>query len=145
MNSQYGGENKSAVDYIISPWNISVTAQPEDARVFDGVIGVAFIIGLPLLGFAFWKFELPVEVRICAGVAGIMFLFWLFSSQQLRYLLPIVPLLAIAIVAAAGKVSGTLRSATTSCSWRQALLRYWSASPGSRKGAVASCSRRRNA
>jgi hypothetical protein len=45
MNSSYGGESKSAVDYLISPWNISVAAQPEDARYFDGVIGVAFLIG----------------------------------------------------------------------------------------------------
>src|SRR5436190_2100702 len=30
-----------------------------------------------------------------------MYLFWLFSSEQLRYLLPILPLLAIAIAASA--------------------------------------------
>ena len=35
-----------------------------------------------------------------------MYLFWLFSSEQLRYLLPIVPLLAIAIAAAAEKIGG---------------------------------------
>jgi hypothetical protein len=112
MNSNYGGEHKWAVDYLASPWNISVAAQPEDARYFDGVLGVAFLIGLPLLGFALWKFDLPVEIKICAGVAGIMFLFWLFSSQQLRYLLPILPLLAVAIAAAAEKASGLLRNAT---------------------------------
>ena len=39
-----------------------------------------------------------------------MFLFWLFSSQQLRYLLPIVPLLAISIVAAAERISERQKS-----------------------------------
>jgi hypothetical protein len=112
MNSNYGGTNKSAVDYLALPWNISVAAQPEDARYFDGVIGVSFLIGLPLLLFALWKFELPVEVKICAGVAGVMFLFWLFSSQQLRYLLPILPLLSIAILYATEKVSSMIRKAT---------------------------------
>ena len=58
MNSNYGGRNKSAVDYLISPWNISTAAQPEEAKYFDGVIGVAFLIGLPLLLFALWKFDL---------------------------------------------------------------------------------------
>jgi hypothetical protein len=111
MNSSYGGESKSAVDYLISPWNISVAAQPEDARYFDGVIGVAFLIGLPLVIFALWKFEIPVEIKICAGVAGIMFLFWLFSSQQLRYLLPILPLVSIAILYATDKAEGLLRNA----------------------------------
>lgn len=112
MNSNYGGAQKSMVDYLVSPWNISVTAQPEESRYFDGVIGVAFLIGLPLLIFALWKLEMPVEVKICVGVSGIMFLFWLFSSQQLRYLLPILPLLSIAIVYAAEKSNEMLRNAT---------------------------------
>ncbi|MEO7659425.1 MAG: hypothetical protein ABIV48_07405, partial [Pyrinomonadaceae bacterium] len=105
MNSQYGGANKSAADYLMAPWNLSVAAQPEVAEKFDGVLGIAFLLGLPILIFGLWKFDLPIEARIGAGVAGIMFLFWLFSSQQLRYLLPLLPVLAIAISAAGEKVS----------------------------------------
>lgn len=101
MNAQYGGGVKTPVDYLVTPWNLSVNAQPELASHFDGVLGVAFLIGLPLLLFALWKFELPVAVKIGAGVAGIMFLFWLFSSQQMRYLLPMLPIVAICIAAAA--------------------------------------------
>jgi hypothetical protein len=110
MNSNYGGRDKSAIDYLVSPWNISVNAQPEESRYFDGVIGVTFLIGLPLLIFALWKLEMPIEVKICSGVAGIMFLFWLFSSQQLRYLLPILPLLSIAMVYAAEMSGEKLRN-----------------------------------
>jgi signal transduction histidine kinase len=51
----------------------------------------------PVLLFALWKIELPVELKIAGAVAAIMYLLWLFSSQQLRYLLPIVPVLAIAV------------------------------------------------
>ncbi len=105
MNSQYGGEQKTAVDYLLAPVNISVIAQPEDARHFDGVLGVTFLIGLPIPIWALWKFELPVGAKIGAGIAAIMFLFWLFSSQQLRYLLPIVPVLAIAIAASAEAIA----------------------------------------
>lgn len=105
MNSQYGGADKNILDYLLAPWNISVTAQPEIAANFDGVLGVAFLIGLPLLIFALWKLELSVEAKIFSGVALVMFLFWLFSSQQLRYLLPILPLLAIAIAAAVESMS----------------------------------------
>src|SRR5690606_5285441 len=39
MNAQYGGYDKTAVDYLATPWNISVTAQPELATHFDGVLG----------------------------------------------------------------------------------------------------------
>ncbi|MBX3506983.1 MAG: glycosyltransferase family 39 protein [Parvibaculum sp.] len=100
INAQHGGYVKSPLDYLAAPWNISVTAQPELATHFDGVLGVAFLLGLPFLIWALWKFEMPVEAKIGSAVAAVMFLFWLFSSQQLRYLLPIVPLLAIGIAAA---------------------------------------------
>lgn len=112
MNSQYGGADKTPIDYLATPWNVSVTARPEEARYFDGVLGVAFLIGLPVLIFALWKLDLAAEVKISTGVAAVMFLFWLFSSQQLRYLLPIGPLLAIAIVAAAASVSPAVRKVT---------------------------------
>jgi hypothetical protein len=106
MNSQYGGESKIALDYLIAPWNLSVRAQPEQAEYFDGVLGVAFLVGLPILIWALWKLDIPVEVKLGSAVAAIMFLFWLFSSQQLRYLLPIVPVLAIAIAISAERLFG---------------------------------------
>lgn len=99
MNSQYGGADVDKTRYLTAPVMVSVAAQPEEPKNYDGVLGVAFLLGLPLLLFALWKLELPVEAKIAAGVAGIMFAFWLFSSAQLRYLLPIVPALAIAIAA----------------------------------------------
>jgi hypothetical protein len=105
MNSQYGGYDKNIVDYVLSPFRISVLAQPEQPPLFDGVIGVAFLIGLPVLIWALWKFDLSAEIKVGAGVCGIMFLFWLFSSQQVRYLLPILPVLAIGICAAGQTIS----------------------------------------
>jgi hypothetical protein len=111
MNANYGGADKTPIDYAAAPWNISVAAQPEEAKYFDGVLGVAFLIGLPLLIFALWKLDLQVEIKICSGIAAIVFLFWLFSSQQLRYLLPIVPLLSIGTVASADAVWERVRVA----------------------------------
>lgn len=110
MNAQYGGAVKSPLDYLAAPWNLSVNAQPELASHFDGVLGVAFLIGLPVLVFVRWRTKISdegarVPIKIGAGVAGIMFLFWLFSSQQLRYLLPILPILAISIAAAATRIA----------------------------------------
>ena len=105
MNSHYGGAEKNVLDYVASPFTTAIIAQPEQDNFFDGVIGVAFLMGLPLLIWGLWKFDVPVEVQIVSGVAGIMFLFWLFSSQQLRYLLPILPLLSISIIAAVETIS----------------------------------------
>ena len=120
MNSQYGGEQKTAVDYMLAPANISIIAQPDEARYFDGVLGVAFLIGLPILVWAFWKFELPVEAKIGVGIAAIMFLFWLFSSQQLRYLLPIVPVMAIAIAASVEAIAA--RRTRLYVIWKYSLI-----------------------
>ena len=119
MNAQYGGTDKGILDYLLAPLEISVIAQPEIAQYYDGVLGIAFLLGLPLLIWALWKVELPVEVKIASGVAGIMLLFWMFSSEQLRYLLPIVPVLSIAIVCSAEAVSeklgDTFRSISQVC------------------------------
>ncbi len=105
MNSQYGGVAKTPLDYVAAPWNLSVAAQPEQPAYFDGVLGIAFLFGLPFLVWALWKFDVPVEAKIGVCVAAVIFLFWLFSSQQLRYLLPILPVLAIAIVLASERIA----------------------------------------
>jgi hypothetical protein len=106
MNSQYGGESKSALDYVATPFSTAILAQPEKAAYFDGVIGVGFLIGLPILVMVLWKYDMPVGLKAGLGIAAVLFLFWSFSSQQLRYLLPILPVLAIAIVFSSESLSG---------------------------------------
>ncbi|MEQ1646031.1 MAG: glycosyltransferase family 39 protein, partial [Pyrinomonadaceae bacterium] len=106
MNSQYGGAAANPVNYLTAPLRVSLVAQPEDPPLYDGVLGPMFLIGLPLLIWAFWKREVAVEAKMAAGVASVMFLFWMFSSAQLRYLLPIVPALAVAIAASVESLSG---------------------------------------
>lgn len=104
MNSQYGGADVDKTNYLTAPVRVSIGAQPEQPANYDGVLGVVFLIGLPLTVWAWWKFDLPIEVKIGVGVAAIVYLFWLFSSQQLRYLLPIAPVLAIAITESAERI-----------------------------------------
>lgn len=106
MNSQYGGADADKLNYITAPARVSLMAQPEQPSNYDGVLGVAFLIGLPLLIYGLWKLDLGIEIKVMTGIAAVMYLFWLFSSEQLRYLLPIVPLLAIAIAASAEKIGG---------------------------------------
>lgn len=103
--SRYGGNDKSFVDYIAAPLRLSLTAQPEFFSQYDGVLGVSFLLGLPLLIWGLWRLRLSAEVKIAVAIAGGWYVCWLFSSQQMRFLLPIFPLLAIAIVAAASKLS----------------------------------------
>jgi hypothetical protein len=120
LNSRYGGYPKSALDYVAVPVRASLLAQPEIPRYFDGVLGISFLFGLP---FLLIRFPFPVSRsparnwgRTTAGgkqgtgtgqrawialiLAGGFFAFWLFSSEQLRYLLPALPAVAVAIVGA---------------------------------------------
>lgn len=105
MNSNYGGAEKSIFDYVFAPLKISLFAQPELPEFYDGVLGVSFLLGLILIAWAWRKYEFPVELKIAVGTSGIAFLFWLFSSEQIRYLLPILPSLAVGTIVAANLIS----------------------------------------
>lgn len=105
LNLLYGGSPKGVLDYLLSPFNISITAQPEIAKYFDGVLGIAFLFGIPLIIWAWRKSLLRTELKLGILVAGLLFIFWLFTSQQLRYLLPIFPILAISICFSASILS----------------------------------------
>ncbi|MCD9186630.1 MAG: glycosyltransferase family 39 protein [Pyrinomonadaceae bacterium] len=105
INTRYGGFPKGILDYLLSPFSISLKAQPELPEFFDGVLGIAFLFGIPLIIRAWRRSLLKTELKLGILVAGLLFLFWLFTSQQLRYLLPIFPVLAIAICFSASLLS----------------------------------------
>jgi hypothetical protein len=103
------GDSRTGLDYLLTPFRLAVAAQPDQPPFYDGVLGVAVAFALPLLGWALWRRRLDVELRLALLVSACLFVFWLFSSQQLRYLLPALPGLAVAISAACatlGRVSG---------------------------------------
>lgn len=105
INARYGGDPKSAIDYLIAPFTVSLRAQPELPEFFDGVLGVAFLFGVPLIIWAYRRYGLKPELNIALIASGVLFVFWLFTSQQLRYLLPIFPSLAVAICFSAYLIS----------------------------------------
>lgn len=97
--SLYGGV-RSPLDYLWSPLRLAVAAQPDQPAYYDGVLGITFVFALPLLAWAVWRRRLDVELRLALLISAALFVFWLFSSQQLRYLLPATPALAVAIAVA---------------------------------------------
>jgi len=99
INSRYGGYPKNALSYLAAPVRLSLMGQPDLPDFYDGVLGVAFLFGLPLIVWAWWRSGLDVELRIALMVSAVLFIFWLFSSQQMRYLLPALPALSVAVAA----------------------------------------------
>lgn len=99
------GRSSTAFDYLLSPFYVSIAAQPELPRDYDGVLGVTFLLGAPVVAWAFRRRLLDVELRLAALVSVAMFVLWLLGSQVLRYLLLAMPPLAVVIAAAAAAAS----------------------------------------
>ena len=95
------GRSSTVLDYLLSPLYVSVLAQPELPHSYEGVLGPAFLLGLPVVVWAFRRKAFDVELRLAALVSGAMFVLWLMGAQVLRYLLAAMPALAVAIAAAA--------------------------------------------
>ncbi len=94
------GDVRGPLDYLWSPIRLAVAAQPDQPAFYDGVLGIVFVLALPLLAWALWRRRLDVELRLAVLISAGLFVFWLFSSQQLRYLLPAAAGLAVAIAVA---------------------------------------------
>jgi hypothetical protein len=87
------GMGRSFLDYILLPWNLSFHATMDSPR-FDGIIGPLFILTLP---FAFMIRKFDETLKIIIAYCLLTFMFWASSAQQIRYLIPIFPFLAILV------------------------------------------------
>ena len=85
------GMGRELVDYLLLPWNLSFYAEMDSPR-FDGLIGPVFILVLP---FAIGMRKVAIEIKIVLVYCLLAFSFWASSAQQIRYLIPILPFLAI--------------------------------------------------
>lgn len=92
------GMGREGVDYLLLPWRV-LTEGGEGYARFDGRLGPQWLVALPLaLAFA----RRPGVGRPL-GVAGLAFVFWAASSQQMRFLLPALALVALAAGRAAAE------------------------------------------
>ena len=86
------GMGRSLIDYLLLPLRVILMGDVGYAR-FDGRICRWWIVLIPL-AVAFGR-KNPL-VRRCLTAAGLYFVAWSVTSQQMRFLIPILPLLAIA-------------------------------------------------
>jgi hypothetical protein len=102
------GRGSTPLDFVLAPVRLALVAQPEKPAYYDGVLGVAFLFVVPLILWAAATRRLRAEIALAVLISSALFVFWLFSSQQLRYLLPAAPALAIALAATGQAAAGAL-------------------------------------
>jgi hypothetical protein len=85
------GMGREFLDYLLLPFNVSFRAKP-DSPQFDGILGPIFLLTLPFLALV-RKRETALSVILV--YLFFSFLFWAFSAQQIRYLIPLIPLAAL--------------------------------------------------
>jgi hypothetical protein len=94
------GMGRTFLDYVKLPIRVILSAGEGYAH-FDGSLSKMWTALLPLsVVAALWN----RSVRACLAVSGIYFVCWASASQQLRFLIPIIPVLAIAAALALGEV-----------------------------------------
>jgi len=85
------GMGRELIDYVLLPWNLSFRARM-DSPMFDGLIGPVFLLVLP---FAIRVRNISLNLKIIWIYCLMAFLFWASSAQQIRYLIPLFPFLAL--------------------------------------------------
>lgn len=88
---KYMGMGREWVDYLLLPWNMSFHSRMNSSQ-FDGVIGPVFLLLLPIL-FGIRKQAPNLKIIIFYCLASLVF--WASTSQDIRYLLPVLPFFAI--------------------------------------------------
>lgn len=90
------GQGRTILDYLLLPWRVFVESGPE-YRHFAGKLSPIAFITLPL---AFLVLRRNQLIRILLGIFAIFFILWALGAQQVRFLIPGLPLLGI--IAAVG-------------------------------------------
>jgi hypothetical protein len=94
------GMGRTLRDYLLLPVRVILLGGPGYAH-FDGRLNAFWIILVPL-ALVFGVRDR--FARRCLGVAGLYFVFWSVTSQQTRFLIPVLPLLGIAAAIALVRV-----------------------------------------
>jgi hypothetical protein len=94
---QWGGD-RDALGRLLLPWDVSVKGRFFSPEGFDGVIGWAFLAGVPLIALGARRSS---PALLVSGFALGHALAWAATTQQVRFLLPALALAAPVLVAGA--------------------------------------------
>ncbi len=101
--SFYGatGETYSVVDRLLAPLLVFVNARFWKFEAYDGMIGPVFLL-VPLLLFRTYK---PRDVKLIILFSLSYFYYWASTTLQVRFLFPVLPMLAFLLAFALSQLS----------------------------------------
>ncbi|HUP25476.1 MAG TPA: hypothetical protein VNB06_21370 [Thermoanaerobaculia bacterium] len=86
------GMGREPLDYLLLPIRVALDGDFGYAR-FDGRLHAAWIVLVPAAAIGAWR---DARARRLLAMAGIFFVLWAATAQQMRFLIPVLPLLAAA-------------------------------------------------
>jgi hypothetical protein len=86
------GPGRGLVDYLLLPFRVILMGGRGYGR-FEGQIHPLWLVWIPL---SVWSARRSDLVRQCLLISGLYFVSWSLTSQQMRFLIPILPFLATA-------------------------------------------------
>ncbi len=86
------GMGRAPLDYAQLPWRVLLEGGPDYAH-FAGRVAPHWLVLVPLALALGWREPL---VRSALAACGVYFALWATGSQQMRFLIPVLPLLALA-------------------------------------------------
>lgn len=90
--AQYGGIEKNLLDYIVAPTRVFLSGQISSTLYYDGQLSFFYLLAFPKIIF---KGRWHPETRTLFGLMLIYLVYWSVSSQQARFLLFILPMMAV--------------------------------------------------
>lgn len=86
---QWGGD-MGISGLLTLPWRLTFSAQFFSEANFDGMVGAAFLVAAPAVLWRVWKGPTAFRAAFCIALAHA--LFWAWTTQQVRFLLPALAL-----------------------------------------------------
>ncbi len=105
------GMGRGLLSTLLLPWNITIHAE-HDSMVFLGRINPAFLALLPASLLAAWRCP-RARMAVVVTTAGV--LLWAAGTQWLRYLVPVLPIAALAAAAGLARLPGWVKCAVAAC------------------------------
>ena len=86
------GRGRELVDYLLLPLRV-ITESGRGYPNFDGAISRAWLVGAPIAVFGAWHDR---QARLCALTSALLFVCWAMTSQQTRFLIPVLAIMSVA-------------------------------------------------